>query len=192
MLLPDTIFLAGRMGAGKDAIARQLVERFGFVKIALADAVYDEVAAAEGVTVEHIKANKADYRQRLQETGHSQRQSDPLYWVRKWDDRRRATEGRVVCTDVRYWNEALYGIQTGGLVLRVMTPVEIRQQRLLERDGKYNPAWEQHPSEVDIDRLPVQAEIPGTLQPELYPAVISGIYCQMVELWRQIEGGLTL
>jgi len=49
------IALHGQAGAGKDTFADRLVDRHGFVKRGFADPLYEEVAAAYGVTVEWLR-----------------------------------------------------------------------------------------------------------------------------------------
>jgi hypothetical protein len=48
------IGLLGAKGSGKDTLAQFLIERLGFVRISFADALYQEVAQAYGVSVEFL------------------------------------------------------------------------------------------------------------------------------------------
>lgn len=50
----EVVGLIGVKGAGKDTAATILIERFGFQRVAFADALYSEVAEAFGVTVEFL------------------------------------------------------------------------------------------------------------------------------------------
>lgn len=48
--------LTGLPRSGKDTVADYLVQEYGFTKFAFADAVYEEVAEAFGVTVEQLRS----------------------------------------------------------------------------------------------------------------------------------------
>lgn len=50
----EVVGLIGVKGAGKDTAAATLIEKFGFQRVAFADALYREVADAFGVTVEFL------------------------------------------------------------------------------------------------------------------------------------------
>jgi hypothetical protein len=52
--MQQVIGLIGVKGAGKDTAAAILIEKFGFQRVAFADALYREVAEAFGVTVEFL------------------------------------------------------------------------------------------------------------------------------------------
>lgn len=55
---PRIIGLTGPAGCGKDTVADLLVAHQGFVKIAFADPLYSEVAAAFNVSVEYLKCRE--------------------------------------------------------------------------------------------------------------------------------------
>ncbi len=50
--------LHGLPRVGKDTLANHLVEKFGFFRVAFADALYQEVAECFGVTVEELQSNE--------------------------------------------------------------------------------------------------------------------------------------
>lgn len=123
------IGLAGKFGAGKDAVADVLVERFGFKKLSFAEPLRKECAA-------HIKNLGTDYhvtpfdwelsqtglspvmmwvkpthpliRQLLQWWGTDYRRAqDPDYWVKRTAESLHGREAeRIVITDARFPNEA--------------------------------------------------------------------------------------
>lgn len=177
-MLPDNIFIAGKMGAGKDTIAATLVEN-GFTRLAFADALKEELAETLGVTVDEINRNKATYRAELQKLGAARRVEDESYWIQRWLARRTQINGPVVCPDVRYLNEALFAIELGGLVVRVVVPEAERIARLVRREGRYDPRWAEHESEIAISSLPVHAEIPGDLAPEHRVPTLAAVYATL-------------
>lgn len=54
----NVLGLTGIKGSGKDTLAQLLVERYGFRRLAFADALYKEVANAYGMTVEQLQVRK--------------------------------------------------------------------------------------------------------------------------------------
>lgn len=178
--LPTIILLTGPMGSGKDYLGRLLVEQAGFVRIAFADALKEEVCAHYGITLDELTARKAEFRPILQNWGVSKREADPYYWIMAWYARvQRAdqVDGRsVVCTDCRFPNEALFGIQIGALNVRLVVSEEVRRQRLLQRDGAFDPTWLNHESEQYISQLPVHLELPGDLPDDIILPTLAESY----------------
>ena len=174
--LPDNIFLVGKMASGKDFIAARLVEEAGFTRLAFADALRAEVAEHLGISVDELNAKKASLRPLLQQWGIARRRDDDYYWIRRWAERRAKIAGPVVCSDCRFPNEARYGLRSGALLVRVKTPDGVRERRLRQRDGAFDPAWFTHPSELHVDSLPVQAEISGEMPAEFYVPALAEVY----------------
>ncbi len=145
--------ISGKKQSGKDTCAEMIEEalagdRFAYVRLAFADALYEEVAEflikqktsiliSEGARpvlacsiprslveakVAHIKANKPDYRLLLQWWGTDyRRKSDPDYWIKRWLAKFRELPDNsfVVVPDVRFLNEAECVEKMGGLLARV-------------------------------------------------------------------------
>jgi len=144
------IGLSGYAQAGKDTVAKYLIEEHGFERIAFADTIRDilwEMNPLLGDDL-HLQTVIDDYgwdvaktkfpevRRLLQEIGVSARKYlDENIWIaaalRKID-----SEGNYVITDVRFANEAVMVRQLGGRVWRV------------ERPGVY--AVNNHVSENDL------------------------------------------
>lgn len=185
-ILPDNIFLTGLMGSGKDTLGRALVEQAGFARLAFADALKEEVAEHLGITVPELNARKAEFRRLLQDWGTMKRETDEDYWIKQWCIRRVRIDGPVVCTDLRYYNEAFFALESGGLLLRVEVPEEERIARLMARDGRFDPSWGNHPSELYIPELPVHAEVPGNLPEESRVPTIAAVYSSMLELREEV------
>lgn len=184
--LPDNIFITGLMGAGKDTLALALVEQAGFTRLSFADALKEELAASLDISLEELNQRKGQLRSALQELGSVRRGQDEDYWVKQWCRRRVLIEGPVVCPDMRYPNEAFFGLESGGLLLRVAVPEEERIARLRARDGRFDPSWGNHPSELYIPELPVHAEVPGNLAPEYRLSTIATVYASMLEFAEEV------
>ncbi len=124
------IGLMGKAGAGKDTLAAQLAP-LGFARVAFADALYEEVASAYGVTVELLREHKDEDldavgsrpREILQNWGVSRREANPDYWVFLAEEKITALRDAgtsVVVTDVRFPNEYRAIVKGGGILVRVV------------------------------------------------------------------------
>lgn len=123
--------LVGFPGTGKDAIAKVLVEDYGWLRVAFADALKADLCEIDPDihSVEHLdtcKRNDTYWRVRLQLHGEYVRKIDYDYWVNKACKAERAafvTTGLpyagVVYTDVRYENEAEMICERGGFMVGV-------------------------------------------------------------------------
>jgi hypothetical protein len=60
---------------------------------------------------------------------------------------------RVVCDDVRFMNEAESTLGWGWRLIYLDSPLEIRKQRCINRDGVFNDALLNHPSETGVDDI---------------------------------------
>lgn len=174
--LPSTIFLTGEMGSGKDFVGNILVEQAGYTRLAFADALKEEMCLHFGITLAELTARKAEFRSRMQDWGKAKREADVDYWVKEWAKRRAAIDGPVVCTDMRFPNEADHAMQNHYFAARIKTPENVRIGRLRSRDGSFNPSWLNHPTEVHIPHLPVACELDGTGSPEYYIPAIASVY----------------
>lgn len=124
------IGLMGKAGAGKDTLAAQLAP-LGFTRVAFADALYEEVAADYGVTVDLLRERKDEYvealrdtpREILQNRGVLRRTINTDYWVFIAEEKLTAlrdTGTSVVVTDVRFPNEYRAIVKAGGILVRVI------------------------------------------------------------------------
>lgn len=120
------IGLTGRKKSGKDTVCEIIGElltaqRVSWKRIAFADPLKEELAAACGVTVEEINAQKDRYRGGLQWWGTEfRRTDDPDYWVKQAVKKiRQSLASVVIVTDCRFDNEAEAITQLGGVVLSV-------------------------------------------------------------------------
>lgn len=133
------IGLTGAAGAGKDTVAMHLAGERQFIALALADPLYDMIAALTGITPERL-ADRSIKEREIGWLGASPRrmlQTIGTEWGRKTlgDDvwikhlfRRIAELGEhenFVITDVRFANEAEAVHARGGRILEVVRPTPL-------------------------------------------------------------------
>lgn len=143
------IGLTGYKGSGKDTVFALLKKlEPSAVRLAFADPLKIELAAACGVTVDFINQNKDAFRGGLQWWGTEFRRNlwGTDYWTERAKTQLNALPSKVklvVFTDVRFSNEARMLRQTGGRIWRVI--------RSVGRDT--------HQSETEMDRFQVDNHI---------------------------------
>ena len=157
--LPRIIGLSAKKRHGKDTLGALLTAHHGYQRIAFADALYAEVAARYGISVEALQdpATKESPlealggrspRVVLQDYGMQRRAEDEEYWVRQVhavvNDGTKPAR-RWVITDVRLPNEASF-VERHGILVRV------------ERPG-YPDSGDRHVSEMALDDWPFQYRI---------------------------------
>jgi hypothetical protein len=119
--------ITGRMRAGKDSFFSIVAERHPAVRLAFADELKAECAAACGVTVLEINERKAVFRPLLQWWGTDfRRAADPEYWLKRMAARLDTLpeDALVFVTDVRFENEAALIRSRAGDIIRVVRSVE--------------------------------------------------------------------
>ena len=118
--------LAGKKRTGKDTVftyARDLVDGQAG-RVAFGDPLKREVAAATGMPLAFIEANKSEFRTVLQWWGTEFRRQffQPDYWIKQMAEEVRVMQ-RVIdvlfITDVRFPNEADWVRSMGGVMVRV-------------------------------------------------------------------------
>jgi dephospho-CoA kinase len=130
------IAFIGRMGAGKTTLARRLEDSRGYVVKSFADPLRDVVGLIWG----NVDKRDPRTRVRLQEVGQMTRQIDANCWVDYMDRWLGAFDElfpscHVAIDDVRQLNEAQMLRKRGFVLIYLDCPVEIRKQRLIQRDG---------------------------------------------------------
>lgn len=124
-MLPD-IALIGRARSGKDEIAKHLVSRHGYARVAFADALKEMALSTDPWIIsenggalrlsmvvskygwEKAKDSSPDVRRTLQNLGVAVRNQDPNFWLRQGINkahRAHSNGSPVVVTDVRFLNE---------------------------------------------------------------------------------------
>lgn len=146
------IGLVGKKQSGKDTCCgfwRELGlrDKLTVARLAFADALKVEVAAAFGSTVAAIEQSKEKYRPLLQAWGVARRDLvGGDYWINKVDDQIRSSQVLVaVITDVRFQNEADYVTSHGGIL------VKLKRVGLVQDD--------RHVSEVELDSIDTDFEL---------------------------------
>lgn len=132
------IAIAGPIGAGKDTLGRFL-SRYGLGKVMnIAEGIYKEVADRNGVTVQEVYNNKAQYRLELQDVGASYIKTDPLHWILKmrskktrpgYDLEKTPRCQRPIITDMRYLHEYAYFKGLGFFMIYITAPSEVLEAR---------------------------------------------------------------
>ena len=128
---PRVIGLSAKKRHGKDTFGAQL-QALGYARVAFADALYEEVADAYGVSVARLQdpATKempmaalggASPRACLQNHGMRRRAADPEYWIRRVEAVVQDPTRRFVVTDVRLPDEAA-AVARYGVVVRITRP----------------------------------------------------------------------
>ena len=168
------IAITGRMAAGKTTISDELVNRHGYTRASFAGRLKDIAAQVYGgglpvekgltylVTDEQTgQPRELLGREILQQLGQSVKSFDRDLWVR-WllaDIAGRqgamvATEPPYVLDDLRFDYEAEALKAAGWMVVKVITPREVRHERYARLYGSYpSESMENHPSEVGVDDI---------------------------------------
>jgi len=156
--------LCGYAGVGKDTAAMGLIA-MGWVRIAFADALRDEVAGVVGMDPDDFReqyASDPEFKDRMRpllvKHGMSRRSTDKRYWI---DIIRNRIAGLpswcagAVVTDVRYPNEAEFiRKELGGVVLKIERPgasaanaeeertvQKVKADAALANDGSKEDLW---------------------------------------------------
>lgn len=136
--------------SGKSTLAEFIKEHYpGIVVIrSFADELKYEVALALGIPVKTIEDNKAVFRPILQWWGTEYRrkfQNNDNYWINKLHEKYincRADIDLLIIPDVRFYNEAAFVKEQGGMLVTV----------LRSKDGPQTPE-DQHSSETELDNF---------------------------------------
>ena len=136
------IGISGKKRSGKDTLATAIKVHTTLLihKIAFADALKKEVAAALGITVQELERDKDFYRPILQwwGTDYRRKKFGEDYWTIQFAKAFLKSEAdMVIAPDVRFPNEAGLIRQSGGILIRV------------EREGLPTDV---HESETALDR----------------------------------------
>jgi hypothetical protein len=176
------IGLGGHARSGKDTVAAYLIERYGFVRYAFADAVRTAALALDPIiyTIPSFYVNGApepvrlseivaadgwedakampEVRRTLQRFGMGVRDIDPAFWI-KATMAQLADETRpVVVTDVRFPNEVEAVRARGGLFVRVRRPGATGNGHISEHANDHIAA------DVEINNAGSLADLAATIE----------------------------
>ncbi len=98
----------------------------------------------------------------LYHEGYSYGWGHPDYWMQRWHHDYLRTPRPVIVDDVRFLAEGAYLGSLGFFVARLVVPPSERQQRIMARDGHWDPAWREDPTEVQADRIDAHVILDGT------------------------------
>jgi hypothetical protein len=177
--LPAVVAFSGRKGTGKSYHGQILVDQLGYVPTSFAAPLKRMVAHKNLITVEELEVNKAQYVTELQQTGVAYRELDENYWVNMWvaEAKGYLEQGKnVVVTDCRFENELAAVERLGGGTFRLWVPETIRQRRLIDVYGVYNPEDDKHISETNVDLLDVSAQIDGSVPPHMFVEYLQAVW----------------
>ena len=142
MMRPVRLYLAGPAGSGKTTVAETLVRDYGFVRVSLGCLCREE-ARRRGLPED---------RATLQAMGDALRGPEPARLaILAWEHARRVP-GPVVIDGVRLRAEAEWLMARGVVGVRLSAAKDVREARLLQRDGDAVVA--PHATESEADILP--------------------------------------
>lgn len=187
-----SIALIGPQGAGKSTIAT-LLESHGYNRHSWAEPVKTVASWAYGP----INKNRA-YEVRLngtpcQITGREllQRMAtdgvrdvvDEDFWLRIGINAldQYPEHGPWVNDDTRFPNEIEALARRGWVIVRLAVPDELRTQRLVERDGAYDPSHDAHASEQSIASEPAHLRLWNTAAPAIVVDTLLGTLTRFVD-----------
>ena len=184
MSLPRIIGLSGAAGAGKDTVADHLIEAYGYKKISFAapikraiEAMFDvgdEIWARD--VKEEPQENLLGFSPRhLAQTLGTEwgRTQAPNFWVDlalMHASHILADGGRVVISDVRFNNEAMFIQKMGGAVVGIIRP------------SVENKSVRQHISEAGVDEDLVTAVLLNNGSVRQVPAKVDDILAEIREM----------
>lgn len=165
--LPDRIAFYGPMTSGKTFCANYLYQKFGYRRYSLANKLKKIVHEVYG-PLQKDGIGRGVY----QSTGAFFREYDPDCWIKLMmqdmaDDSFDYSDGgyapKLVVDDVRYTNEAERLATAGFLLVRVQTPLEVRQGRFKALYPSLDmEAASTHKSEQEFDLIKANYTVDST------------------------------
>jgi ribosomal protein S16 len=117
-------------------------------------------------------AQKAHLERILYQERYAYNWGRPDYWIQRWTLEYRRSAGPVVVDDCRFPEEGEFLARLGFFSVRLDVPLEERKRRIIQRDGAWDPAWSDDPTEKNVDKIPVHLSVDGTKKPEVIAELI--------------------
>lgn len=141
----NLILLHGKARSGKGEVAKRLCEKFGYTELGFADYLKELAVEVFGWTPDEVYRNRTpESRYFLQLLGNEiGRAKDIDFWVKHLDKKieGKYKDKKIVISDLRYKNEAQWGLNKGGELWLIKRP---DAETLIES----NP---EHASEHDLE-----------------------------------------
>lgn len=182
------IAIVGKMYAGKTTLAKQLVESYGYTRVAMAGPLKQLALIAYGEDIQKDKeystidlwtglAIEKTGRAILQGIGQSLKVVDRDIWLKIFiNDTTNMNKYPYVVDDVRFVFEANYLRAQGWLVIRVDTPDKIRIERAVKVNGRKPSDQElNHESEKEVDLIKADIIVPGDMDIAMVPEIARAI-----------------
>lgn len=150
------IAICGPMASGKTTAADYLVRHHGYKKIALADKLKGIAYELYGIT-----GKDGDSRRILQELGDALRVFDDEVFIKYTINLMAITlpKDKVVIDDLRLPREAELLRNVGFNTIGIVTPFEVRQERIARLYPLAPAALQGHATEVSWQSIPLDASI---------------------------------
>lgn len=123
-------------------------------------------ALAEFIFPEADEARIEALHRALYEEGYSYGWGHPDYWIQRWQRDYSRAPHPVALDDCRFPSEGEFLRRSGFFMVRLDVPLPERQRRIIGRDGHWDPAWTNDPTEIHVNEIPVHLALDGTASPE--------------------------
>jgi cytidylate kinase len=136
----NKIALSGKSGSGKTTIANYLVEKHGFIRCGTGEACRDVCKRLFGTDSKAVLNKVTD----------AMKVVDPDVWLKAALSSGEA-EKPIVFDSMRFTNDYVYLEQQGFTMWRIEAPLDIRLQRMEERNQIVTPEDDEHSTEKELD-----------------------------------------
>ncbi len=173
------IAVMGQMRAGKDTVAKLLMQQHNFIELKFSDGITDIIRQFYPDAWQLGKP-----RHYYQQIGQSLRQLDKDVWVKHLGRRldRLSPVNDVIVTDVRQQNEVEFLQEQGFILIKVVADEAARLQRIAAEGDSFTEELMQHETELAVNGFYCDFLIDN-----------SGSYEQLEQkvnsIWQEITGG---
>lgn len=173
------IAVMGQMRAGKDTVAKLLMQQHKFIELKFSDGITDIIRQFYPDAWQLGKP-----RHYYQQIGQSLRELDRDVWVKHLGRRldMLSPVNDVIVTDVRQQNEVEFLQEQGFILIKVVADEAVRLQRIAAEGDSFNEELMQHETELAVNGFYCDFLIDN-----------SGSYEQLEQkvnsIWQEITGG---